>query len=76
MAREAGVHVYTDNDDFMAANNWLLTICAASDGPRTIYLPSKATVVDALNGETVSRDATSFEADMRYGETRVWKLER
>ena len=76
MAREAGVHVYTDNDDFMAANNWLLTVCAASDGPRTIYLPAKTTVVDALNGETVSRDATSFEADMQYGETRVWKLER
>ena len=34
IAREAGVHIYTDNDDFMAANNWLLTVCAASDGPR------------------------------------------
>jgi hypothetical protein len=76
IAREAGVHIYCDNNDFMAANNWLLCVCAASDGPRTMYLPAKATVVDALNGETVSRDATSFEADMQYGETRVWKLER
>jgi hypothetical protein len=76
IARKAGVHIYADTDDAVAANDWLLCVCAASDGPRTMYLPAKATVVDALNGETVSRDATSFEADMQYGETRVWKLER
>ena len=23
IAREAGVHIYTSNDDFVAANNWL-----------------------------------------------------
>jgi hypothetical protein len=76
IAREAGVHIYTDNDDFMAANNWLLTVCAASDGPRTIRLPKNATVVDALTGETTAKDASQFEVDMKYGETRVWKLER
>jgi hypothetical protein len=75
MAREAGVHIYCDNNDFMAANNWLLTICAAGDGPRTVRLLRKATVVDAMTGETVKRRAASFEVEMQYGETRVWKLE-
>ena len=65
-----------DNDDFLAANNWLLTVCAASDGPRTIRLPKSATVVDALTGETTAKSTSQFEIDMKYGETRVWKLER
>jgi hypothetical protein len=76
MAREAGAHIYCDNDDFVAANDWMLCVCAASDGPRTIRLPRKAKVVDALTGETVKRRAASFEIDMKYGETRVWRLER
>jgi hypothetical protein len=32
--------------------------------------------VDALTGETVKRRALSFEVEMQYGETRVWKLEQ
>jgi hypothetical protein len=75
IAREAGAHIYCDNDDFVAANHWLLTVCAASDGPRTIRLPKRATLVDALSGETTAKDASQFEVDMKYGETRVWKLE-
>ena len=74
MAREAGVHIYCDNNDFMAANNWLLCVCAASDGPRTIRLPHKAKVVDALTGEVTAPDAKEFTLEMKYGETRVWKL--
>ena len=76
IAREAGVHIYTDTDDAVAANDWMLCVCAASDGPRTIRLPKRATVVDALSGETTAKDASHFEVDMKYGETRVWKLER
>jgi hypothetical protein len=76
MAREAGAHIYCDNDDFVAANDWMLCVCAASDGPRTIRLPKPATLVDALSGETTAKDASQFEVDMQYGETRVWKLER
>lgn len=76
IASEAGAHIYTDTDDAVAANDWMLCVCAASDGPRTIRLPKRATVVDALSGETTAKDASHFEVDMKYGETRVWKLER
>jgi hypothetical protein len=76
MAREAGAHIYADTDDAVAANDWMLCVCAASDGPRTIRLPKPATLVDALSGETTAKDASQFEVDMQYGETRVWKLER
>jgi hypothetical protein len=74
IAREAGVHIYCDNNDFIAANNWLLCVCAASDGPRTIRLPRRAKVVDALTGELTAKDAREFTLEMEYGETRVWQL--
>ena len=75
IAREAGVHIYMSNDDFVAANNWLLCVCAASDGPRTIRLPRKTKkLVDALTGEVNTLNAKEFTLQMKYGETRIWKL--
>ncbi|MBI4026928.1 MAG: hypothetical protein HY360_18225 [Verrucomicrobia bacterium] len=75
IAREAGVHIYSDMNDFVAANNWLLTVCASCDGPRTIHLPRKATVIDAMTDAVVARATDHFEATMKYGETGIWKME-
>ena len=74
-AREAGVHIYSDNDDFVAANNRLLIVCAASSGTRTVRLPRRTTAVDALSGEAQAANAMEFDVDMKYGETRVWAME-
>jgi hypothetical protein len=74
IAREAGVHIYSDLDDCVAANSWLLTLCASCDGRRTVQLPRKATVVDAMTGAVVSQRKKSFDVDMKYGETAIWKL--
>lgn len=75
IAREAGVHIYSEMDDFVAANNWLLTLCASNDGTRTIRLPRRATVRDAMTGKTVAVGATRWAARMRFGETRIWRME-
>ena len=75
IAREAGVHIYSEMDDFVAANNWLLTLCASNDGTRTIQLPRRATVRDAMTGKTVAVGATRWAARMRFGETRIWRME-
>jgi len=76
IAREAGVHIYCDSNDFVAANNWLLCVCAASSGTRTIRLPRQASVTDAMTGEETARNASAFEVEMKYGETRVWTLQQ
>jgi hypothetical protein len=75
IAREAGVHIYSDADDFVAANNWLLTVSAAVGGQRTLRLPRKATVIDAMNDSIVQRDSDMICVDMKFGETNIWKVE-
>ena len=74
IAREAGVHIYSDMDDFVAANNWLLTVSAAIGGQRTLRLPRKATIVDAMNDTIVQRDSDTIRVDMKFGETNIWKI--
>jgi len=75
IAREAGVHIYSEMNDFVAANNWLLTVCASCDGPRTIRLPRKATVIDAMTDAVVARRTDRLKVKMTFGESRVWRLE-
>jgi hypothetical protein len=75
IARGAGVHIFSDRDDFVSANNWLLTLCASCDGPRTIRLPRKATVKEALTDRFIARRVTQFKVTMKFGETAIWKLE-
>lgn len=75
IARAAGVHVYSEHDDFVAASNWLLTLCASNDGERTVHLPRRATVTDALTGQVVAHRATRFKVKMKFGEARIWTLE-
>jgi hypothetical protein len=73
IAREAGVHIYSEADDFVAANNWLLAVSAATSGLRTIRLPRALDVTDAMTGALVARSAESFQVRMRFGETYLWK---
>ena len=75
IARQAGVHIYSDMDDFVAANNWLLTVSAAIAGPRTLRIPRKATIVDAMSNEVVARATDIVDVDMKFGQTAMWKLE-
>ncbi len=75
IAREAGVHIYSEMDDFVAANNWLLTLCASNDGLRTVRLPRRATVIDAMTGARVANGTDRFDVTLKFGETAVWKME-
>jgi hypothetical protein len=75
IAREAGVHIYCENGDFVAANRWLVCVCAASDGTHTIRLPRRATVTDAMTHKMTAWMSREFDVKMRYGETRLWTLE-
>lgn len=74
-AQAAGVHLYIDSGDQVLVEKQLLTVHAASDGPRRIRLPRKCRVEEAFTGQTVLDAGTEFEANLRKGETAVWKLD-
>ncbi len=73
-ARDAGVHLYLETGDRVWADRGLLTVHAAFEGPRTITLPTPATVEDVRTGRLVAVDATEIPLTLRRGETAVWRL--
>lgn len=75
IAEYAGVHVYSDSEDFLCANKSMLSIHARYAGKRTIKLPVPVKVVDAFSGEVVSEKTTSFSVNLEKYETKMWWLE-
>jgi len=73
-AQAAGVHLYTDAGDQVLAERQMLTIHAASDGPRRITLPRSCRVVEAFTGRTVLDNGSEFDVTLSKGETVVWRL--
>ena len=74
LAREAGVHLYTDTLCHIYANGPVLGLHATADGPVMITLPRAARVRDALTGDAVA-DGTGFELDLKLGDTRIYRLD-
>ena len=61
IARDAGVHVYSDAGDVLHASKSLLSVHTVSGGPRTFKLPTRAEVVfDLYHDQVLARDATEF----------------
>jgi hypothetical protein len=76
IAREAGVHVYSDADDVVTANRNFLCLYAPKGGKRTVRLPQRATVVDLIDGRTIARNVTEFELAMAANTSVLLKLEK
>lgn len=76
IAREAGVHIYSDAEDVVTANRGFLSIYAPRGGTRTVRLPDPATVVDLLEGDTLALDVTEFELELAANAAVLLKLER
>jgi len=51
IARYAGCHVYTEENDVVMAGRGLITYHTVAPGERTLQLPEKATVWDIFSGE-------------------------
>lgn len=73
-AAEAGVHLYSSEADYVAAESSLLTLHASSEGKRTLSIPEPRTWVDAMTGETIFANTRQISMLMHQGETRVWEL--
>jgi hypothetical protein len=72
LARLAGVHIYSElNDNLMADNNFV-AVHANKSGKRVISLPKPASsVTDVFTGKKIPVSGSSFSMDMRHGDTRV-----
>ena len=76
LARDAGVHIYSEKGDTLYCSQTYLTINADGAGTRSIRFPRKVSVYDALNEELLQADTDSLDLPMRNLETRILRLHR
>jgi hypothetical protein len=75
VAREAGVHQYDSNPaDVVRADSRFLAIHTKEGGKRTIRLPERSAVTDALSGETVGT-GTEVELTLPPSSTTILQVE-
>lgn len=74
IARYAGCHVYSEENDVLYAGRSLLAVHAAKPGPRALRLPEPVTVWDLYEQRIVSRDQSQFLADFPEPGTKVFFL--
>jgi len=72
MAREAGVHIYNNDEDVIYAGHDYVMLHTVRTGKKTITLPRTANVVDAFSGEAIADNVNEFSFDMKSGETKLF----
>ncbi len=75
IARDAGVHIYSDADDVVCANRHFLSLYAPRGGTRTVHLPQRATVIDVLTGAVVAEDVSEFRLELPEHTTVLYQLQ-
>ena len=74
IARQAGVHIYTETDDNFFAGGDFLCIHADSTGEKTLRLPRRTDAVEIYTGEVLGRDTDCLVFPMKAFETKVIRL--
>jgi hypothetical protein len=75
IARSAGVHIYSESDDYLVANRYMVSLHAKEGGEKTIYLPRKMKVTDVFSGKIIAANADKFKVRMEKAETGIWFVE-
>jgi hypothetical protein len=74
IAKAAGVHIYSELDDLVYANNDFLAIHTNRAGPREIKLRKATDVVDVFTGEIIAKNTNKFLVELRQYETVLYHL--
>jgi hypothetical protein len=72
IAREAGVHLYSDSEDPFEANDQFILLHTSTAGTKTLTLKAPADVVDVYTGEVLFRRVPGFTMDLPAEQTRFW----
>ncbi len=75
LARAAGVHVWLDTDDALYTDGQYVGIHAATEGTKTLTLPGRFHVLDAITGQHVASNGRTVSLPMRRAETVLLRLE-
>ncbi len=73
--RNAGVHMFTDEENPVYANKKLLALHFKEGGEKKIYLPERCRkIVDVLNHKEIARNCTSFRFTFASPDTAIFEM--
>lgn len=73
--KDAGVHMYTDGQEPVYANERLLAVHVKEGGEKTIHLPRPyKQVVDVIHGKTVAENVSEFIFTFKSPDTGLFEL--
>jgi hypothetical protein len=75
IARQAGAHIYSEENDVVLADSSVLAIHTAKPGQKRLTLPGARSVVDLITGQSLSPSAPQLEFAMTAPETRLFLLD-
>lgn len=75
--KDAGVHLYTDEENSVYANERLLAIHVKNGGVKKVsLLHSCKRVIDVLSGEVVAKNTSEFSYRFKTPDTVIFKIEK
>ena len=74
LAAYAGVHLYTRTDDFICANDTLVSIHAKDTGKRTLYFKQPCSPFEVYEKKFYGHNVTELELDMHLGQTLTFSV--
>ena len=72
LARDAGVHIYLEEDDFFNANNTVCVLHARDPGEKEIRLPAPGDLYDILNERQIGKDVSSVKVTLEEGQSGIY----
>jgi hypothetical protein len=75
IARNAGVHLYSESGDCIFATKDVLAVSVNQGGVKKITLPEKRKIIDAFDQSIVSPGAETFSIDFAEKGSRLFFLE-
>lgn len=74
LAAYAGVHLYAHNDDFICANETLVSIHAKDTGRRTLFFKEPCSPYEVYEKRFYGENITQLELDMHIGQTLTFSV--
>lgn len=74
IAKQAGVHVYSDDRDLVYANNRYVSVTSSKAGQRLILFPNSGNIYEALSNEHLAENVNRLKFEGKQFETRIFRL--
>jgi hypothetical protein len=74
IAKSAACHIVCESDDFIFMNKSFLTVHAASDGVKTLHLPTPCHPKEVYTAHDYGSNISIIELKMKRGETKMFHL--